>query len=284
VTVPFEHVVFGTVGAVGLLVGGVALWRLVRPLTALRRWGDRVVTAAVPFREALSVPRPSRVTVFLLLWLLLEVVGYLALSPFPAVRRVMGVIVVSTLLLGRLAALTCRSAAARRTVGGIAVYGAVLGLLVYSVDLVEARAEEGAVAEAERLIRETGSPGTVWYVGHWGFQYYAERAGMRAIAAADPPADSPIPIPPRSAFKKGDWLVLPQYRWSGERFAGGVHKQSFAPDPNLTEPRFDIVMNDRVPLQTIINFYSGFTAVEHHDGPRLQVEVRRVLADHEARR
>ena len=37
-------------------------------------------------------------TLFLLSWLLLEVVGYVALTPFPAVRRIMGVVVVTTLL------------------------------------------------------------------------------------------------------------------------------------------------------------------------------------------
>src|SRR5262249_35282953 len=38
---------------------------------------------------------------FLTLWLGLEVAGYFMLSPFPAVRRVLGIVVVSTLLLAR---------------------------------------------------------------------------------------------------------------------------------------------------------------------------------------
>src|SRR5262249_4471546 len=86
------------------------------------------------------------------------------------------------------------------------------------------------------------------------------------------------------AFKKDDWLVLPQYRWQGDRFAGGVHKQSFTPDEARTEPAFQVVVHDRVPWQTIINFYSGLSAVEHHEGPRLEVEVRRVTEDHDPRR
>jgi hypothetical protein len=269
VMVPFEHLVFGTLGVVGLLLGGAALWQLFR------------VPAALTRRPVLFISRPARVNWFLLSWLLLEIVGYLALTPFPAVRRIMGVVVVTTLLVGRLAALRSRSAAARRTLYGVAAYGAVLGLLVYGVDLVEARAEKGAVEEAARCIREQDDGATIWYVGHWGFQYYAERQDMRAISAYPAP-DDPIPIPPRSVLQKGDWVVIPNYRWSGDRFAGGVHKQPYTPDPNLTRLEFTVTMEDRVPLQTIMNFYSGFTAVEHHEGPRLEVEVRRVLADHEA--
>jgi hypothetical protein len=285
ITVPFEHIVFGTLGTVGLLIGGAAVWRLSRPLTTLTRWTERLPRGWQedgdhPWRS-LFLPRPSRATLFLLSWLLLEVVGYVVLSPFPAVRRLLGVVVVITLVLGRLAALTCRSAAARRTLYGVVAYGTFLGLLVYAVDLVEARAEKAAVEESARRIHAENDRATIWYVGHWGFQYYAERQGMRPVSAYPPP-DSAIPIPPRSAFHKGDWLVIPQYRWRGERFAGGVHKQPFTPDPYLTRHEFTVVMEDRVPLQTIINFYSGFTAVEHHDGPRLEVEVRRVLADHSA--
>lgn len=41
--------------------------------------------------------------------------------------------------------------------------------------------------------------GTRWFVGHWGFQYYMERAGARALDAAD---DSP---------RAGDLVVLSQY-------------------------------------------------------------------------
>jgi hypothetical protein len=30
-------------------------------------------------------------------------------------------------------------------------------------------------------------PGTVWFMGHWGFQYYMESSGARAVAVNDPP-------------------------------------------------------------------------------------------------
>jgi hypothetical protein len=267
----FEELVFGTLGFTGLIIGVLVAWRLAPSAAALVRWIER------------GPPRPARVTGFLLGWLALELVGYMALTPFPAVRRVLGIVVVLAFVAGRLAALTCRSPDARRIVIGVAGYSAVLGLLVQGVDLVEARAEENAVEEAARLIRERGEGGTVWYVGHWGFQYYAGRAGMTPISAYPAP-NGPIPIPPRSRLREGDWLVLPEWRSDAHGFAAGVHSQSFTPDPALTRKEFTVVEDDPIPLQTIMSLYSGTTPVRHHDGPRLQVEVRRVLADHDADR
>jgi hypothetical protein len=284
-TVSLEELVFGTLGGAGVVIGLAAAWRLARPPATLERWAERVSQAweagPVPFWQALAPPRPARMTLFLLLWLGLEVVGYVELTPFPAARRLMGVVVVLTLLAGRLAALVCRSEAARRIVYAIAVYSAFLGLLVYGVDLVEARTEQAAVEEAAQRIRECDPGGTIWYVGHWGFQYYAEREGMRPISAY-PPDEGPIPMQPRSALKEGDWVVVPQYLWSGERFAAGVHKQRYTPDPKCTRSEFDVIKDDRIPLQTIMTLYSGLSAVVHHEGPRLQVEVRRVVQDHDA--
>jgi hypothetical protein len=288
-SLPFEQLVFGTLGIVGLVVCVAVVWRLFTLHVPPRVW---LWVVREPVRGALygltwlllrafSRARFNRKSAFLLSWLALEVVGYMALTPFPAVRRVLGVVVVLTLLAGRLAALTCRSSAARRTAFGIACYSAVLGLLVQGVDLLEARAEQESVEGAARLIRERGEGGTVWYVGHWGFQYYAERAGMRPISAYPAP-DEPIPVPPRSQFREGDWLVLPEWRYNGQGFAAGVHSQTFTPDKALTRPEFTVVMDDPIPLQTIMTLYSGYTPVRHHTGPRLQVEVRRVLADHPA--
>jgi hypothetical protein len=281
-----ERVAFGLLGLAGILLGVAVVWRLVRPPAALVRWDRRLQgweNGEHSLWRALTPARPSRATLFLLLWLALEVVGYARLTPFPAVRRLLEVFVVITLIAGRLAALTCLSAEARRTVWGVVAYSAVLGLLVYGVDLADARAEKGAVEEAARQIRERGDGGTVWFVGHWGFQYYAEREGMQPINAYSLP-DSPIPLPPRSSFHEGDWLVLPEWRFEGEdwHFAAGVHRQRFLLDETRTRPEFTVVMDDPIPLQTIMTLYSGFSAVKHREGARLRVEVFRVVEDHDA--
>ncbi len=250
---PFEQFVFGLFGIAALVVSVVVMTRLARSPRGLR-----------------SRPAPW----FLVLWLLLEMVGYLALTPFPAVRRVMGVVVVGTFAAGWLAARTCRFAGRRRFVWGAAAYGVVLGVGFYAVDLIDARAQRDAVAEAARRVGEAGG-GDAWYVGHWGFQFYAERAGMKPVVPCDMPADTPIPLPRRSLLRKGDWLVLPD---------GRITQQRFERDPARTEFAFAVVVTDRVPWQTVMSFYGGRSGVEHHDGTRLGVDVYRVTADHYAGR
>src|SRR5262249_52368722 len=69
----------------------------------------RLCRLPAPGRWRLAWWRAGRGTWFLLLWLGLEVAGYFALSPFAATRRVLGVLVVITLLAGRLASRTRRA-------------------------------------------------------------------------------------------------------------------------------------------------------------------------------
>jgi hypothetical protein len=136
------------------------------------------------------------------------------------------------------------------------------------------------------LIREQGGRGNIWFVGHWGFQYYAERAGMRPVVARSrwyrpkgpdplPPLVRPIPLPPVSQFKAGDWIVVPSL----------VHQQPLDIDPERTEEAFRFAVNDLVPLKTVWCYYSGTTALEHRsEKTRLEVTVYRVTADYEAAR
>src|SRR5262249_5712746 len=115
-------------------------------------------------RPLLHAGRPRRLSVFLALWLALEVAGYLVLTPFPAVRRALGVGTVALLLVGRLAARPCRAPARRLAVQGCAAAGIVLGLGFFTVDLLDARA-------AQLAVRALPQPGheRVWYLGDWGF-------------------------------------------------------------------------------------------------------------------
>ena len=65
----------------------------------------------------------------------------------------------------------------------------------YNAREAEAR-KEGAEAAAD-YIRGRDPQGRVWFIGHWGFQYYAEGRGMAPV------------IPNRSQLHRGDWLVIP---------------------------------------------------------------------------
>lgn len=193
-------------------------------------------------------------SLFLLLWLGLEVLGYTALTPFPAVRRVMGIVIVLTLLVGRLAARSSRVPQARALLHGITGGGVVLGLLFACVDYRDAIAQRSAVERAAAFVQPAAGE-TVWYVGHWSFQFYAERAGMKSV------------IPDLSLLEAGDWLVVPE-----ERF----QQQQVLLDPKRLELVAEPSVRDCLPLRTVRCYYGGDTPMEHQSGPRIGVRVWRV--------
>lgn len=199
---------------------------------------------------------------FLVIWLALEVAGYFALTPFPAARRVLGVVVAATLLVGRLASRTCRDGPDRRRVWSVTALSVLAGLGFFFVDVRGAVAHKMGAELAATLIREREPGARIWYVGHWGFQYYAERAGMMAV------------VPNHTRLHAGDWLVVPDRRQ--------VHQQGIALDPEHTELAEVCAVADSLPLRTVFNYYGGHIPLAHHEGPRLTVRVYRVRAEHTA--
>lgn len=198
---------------------------------------------------------------FLFLWLGGELVAAVMLSPFMAVRRVLGVLVVATLLTGRLVARTCRTTPARTLVWTFALLNVALGMLFYAVDFREAQTDKEAAETAVRWIRAQDAPpdATVWYAGHWGFQFYSERAAMQPV------------VPGKSQLRRGDWLVVPDWH---------IHQQQFGVSPDWAKVVAVHEHRDPFPLATVWCYYSGSTALEHWDGPRLVVTIYRVVRDH----
>lgn len=192
---------------------------------------------------------------FLVIWLGLELAGYYFLSPCPAVRRVLGLLIVGTALLGRLAERTCRSAGAGRRVWAAAAFSAVLGLFFQAVDWCEAQAQKAGAEQAAAFVRQHKPTGQIWYVGHWGFQYYAERAGMVPV------------VPEQSKLVPGDWLVVP-----GPRLDQQPIDITGAP-LTLVEV---IEVGDVLPWQTLAGYYNNDLPLDHFSGPRLSVAVYRV--------
>lgn len=200
----------------------------------------------------------DRESAFLVLWLLLEVAGAFALMPFPAVRRVMSISIVATLLAGRLAARQAVLPERRRLIGGVAAFSAALGAVFALTDWYEAAAQRSAAQRAADRIAAAHSQGTVWYVGHWGFQFYAEQRGMQPV------------VPGQSELRAGDWLVVPNARVDQQLLVlGGA--------PLIAEPPIEIA--DALPTRTIMGFYATVAPLEKLRGPRVSVVVYRVLAD-----
>jgi hypothetical protein len=73
---------------------------------------------------------------------------------------------------------------ARALLGATLVAGVVLGMLVIRADA--AFAELGRRAAAELIAPNVRAGRTVWFDGHWGFQWYAERAGARPLTSTPP--------------------------------------------------------------------------------------------------
>src|SRR2546426_3375780 len=230
----FANLIFSVFGVAvyGTLVA--VIWRLCGPTldrkSYLNRWRDYPVEW------------------FLALWWLLEIGGYFALSPIPAARRLPGLLIVSVLLVGRLASRTCISIQCRRLLKRTVMGSMALGLLFYTVDLRDAQAEETAVDQASQKIAAVrssqGSGSDVWYVGRWGFQYYAERAGMKPVVADE------------SKFHEGDWLVISDGAYFPKTVV--VYIAQFK-----IEPVGKLSIADSLPLGTMMGYYNSGIPISH---------------------
>src|SRR5262249_41777463 len=111
---PIEFFVF--------LFFGVVVWLIV---------GLASGVLTLVFRCHIRLFKRRRLDWFLVMWLGLDTVGYFALTPFIAARRVLGLMVVMTLILGRLASFTCRQSGRRALIWSVVAANAVLGLAFY---------------------------------------------------------------------------------------------------------------------------------------------------------
>jgi hypothetical protein len=89
----------------------------------------------------------------------------------------------------------------------------VIALAVTSADFELANSTRAAVAHLEK---EVAASPTVWFEGHWGFQYYMEQNGAKAVDIR------------HSHYAANDALILP----SGNSYV-------FAPSPGKLAPWFD---------------------------------------------
>jgi hypothetical protein len=180
----------------------------------------------------------SRASRLLSVWLLLEVFGWFAIAPFPAARRAIGLGAAAALLGARSASLRGEDRDARAGMGIAAALGLLLGALYFGSDLADATARRDlALRAADRLVQLGADPSreTFWYAGHWELQYYAERAGMRAVVAGV------------SHLRARDWLVLPR---------GGALPPIHFPSSHFRQED-ELTASSRSPWSTIPLYYDG---------------------------
>lgn len=237
-----------SVGAVWLLgVGGGALVLLFRVKAGL-------------------APRLRADAWFLAGWLVLECGAAVALSPFAAARRVIGVALVAGLLAARLAGRVGRARPERRAPRWVLAAGICAGVAVAALDTFDAFPEKVCAERAAEVVRDREPGARVWYVGHWGFQYYCERAGFEPL------------VPGRTTARAGDFVVLPVYPEA---------RGFFRPYPGFDVPpprrAGDVVAevwwDDWLSAQTVPNLYGGTDPVAGRDHPRLRVRVWKLHRD-----
>jgi hypothetical protein len=211
--------------------------------------------------------RRSPRTALLAGWLAIELAGYFVLTPFGAARRVIGVTVVGGFVAARLLSRVERLRPPGRLPGWVVGFGLVAGVTVAGLDLWDAFPEKFGAEQAAALAAQHAPGSPVWYVGHWGFQYYCERAGMQPL------------VPGQSVLRAGDVLVFPvsaePHRFSRPHIAGGV----LPPPADWAKPLGEVVWDDWLSGQTIPNFYGGIDPVVGRDHPRLRVVVYRLQRD-----
>ena len=207
---------------------------------------------------ASSDPRVDRV---LVAWLLLEIVGYFAISPYPAVRRVIGLGVAAALLAARAA---CQARRCSRTPAPAAqiaaAFGVALGLLYFGSDLADAIARRAAIARAEQRLTQLGADRTretLWYNGHWELQFYAEEAGMHAVVAGE------------SQLRPRDWLLLTE--------------NTTQPPISFPADRFreedELLAMSRSPWSTMPLYYDGPVPLRRQPEFQARARIFRVTRD-----
>jgi hypothetical protein len=196
-----------------------------------------------------------RIEWFLAGWWLLEIVAYFVLSPIPAVRRVLLLLVVSTLLVGRLLS---QAPVARATLVQWAAFGSiVLGLLFYAVDFRDAYVEKAAIEKAKRTIASMPPADNTWYLGRWGLQFYGEQAGMKPV------------LPDESVFHPGDWLVTTDSVYSPEPVLAHLRRYHLVAVA-------EFALSDPFPLSTMLGYYNSGIPIHHQEGPRRRVKIYRI--------
>ncbi|MFO0825662.1 MAG: glycosyltransferase family 39 protein [Gemmataceae bacterium] len=203
-------------------------------------------------------------SLFIVGWVLLELVGYFALTPFGAARRVIGVTLIGGLLAGRVLGRIERVRPYRKPPRWMLGFGITAAVAVTALDTFDAFPEKVCARRAAKVVAKEGTTGTVWTAGHWGFQYYCDQAGMKML------------VPGKTVLQPGDLLVLPRFPNEDELFRPHIGSVSVLPPADSVEPISEIVWDDAITGQTIPNFYAGFNPVEGREHPRLRVVVYRV--------
>ena len=154
--------------------------------------GNGVFVLALVCRSIAAVWRRDRVWQYavVLLWLVGTLGFTIVLSPFMAVRHILPAVPPILLLLGHRFG---RLASRRWATIALAATASLGGALAVS-DYEHADVYRKCAPE---IVKSLPARSNVWFTGHWGWQWYAEKAGMRQYDRLRP------------GIAKGDYFVAP---------------------------------------------------------------------------
>jgi hypothetical protein len=211
--------------------------------------------AVLAFKRTLRIRR-SATCWFLIGWLMVEFLAYYVLTPFAAARRAMGIVVVASMMIGRILS-TNRDPERGKWVHRYCALGVAIGFVYAWTDYRDAVAEHNALFESIKLVHEqSGGRPRIWFAGHWGFQYYGEREGLQTV------------YPDESIIEAGDWIIVPD---SPPR----PYAQKFQLRTPFAEKRGVVEIHEGWPLNTNPIYYDGYMPIRRHDGFRLRVAIYR---------
>jgi hypothetical protein len=184
-------------------------------------------------------------------WFLSEIAASLVISPFPAARRVLTIVLAMTFAAGWLAAHHRGTSTFVRTV---ALLSALLGIGYQAIDFLEGRAAEHAAQQAMAFAHDSAPTANVYFTGGWAFEFCAPRAGLRPLRKG------------RTALLAGDLIVVGSI--------DGLERPWFAEDPRL-EQVHEIAITDSVPASLLLHYYSGRRPFDGQSGPRFVARILR---------
>lgn len=225
--------------AIGLLWSGVLI---------------RLCYAAITAKDGSSVNHDDAAALVMLVGM--EAIGMWFLSPFVAVRRVQGLFVAGGLLFGWSMSREARSI----LFWPVTVVSVLFGGFIALCDIHDASMLRDVVGASEQIIeqqnRELGQSDShrLWFLGHWGVQYYAEAEGLLPV------------VPGESRLQTGDWVMIPV----------GIARQ----EAKLPDDAFDLVLNIEPPssyrtFRTTPYYYGGRMPFGPWDRPVLKVVLAR---------
>jgi hypothetical protein len=115
---------------------------------------------------------------------------------------------------------------------------------------------------AEQMTESQGASTRVRFLGHWGFQYYAEAQGARAVDFAE------------DRLEPGDFLVVPENSSGSNRvpwrFSTTVRQLEIVPSPGISVQSWETRAGFHAAVRGPLPFYIGRTPPERFVSVRMQ--------------